>query len=99
MISRLVNVNAIKNSLDHIFSGTPGERVLLPEFGTNLRKLLYEGITDFNVEQIVAEIKYAVSRWEPRVQVTSVVDVSIVEDHENNTVHLKVIYTIPGLSD
>ena len=99
MISRLVNVNAIKNSLDNIFSWTPGERVLLPEFGTNLRKLLYEGITDFNVEQIVAEIKYAVSRWEPRVQVTSVVDVSSVEDHENNTVHLKVIYTIPGLSD
>ena len=99
MISRLVNVNAIKNSLDNIFSWTPGERVLLPEFGTNLRKLLYEGITDFNVEQIVAEIKHAVSRWEPRVQVTSVVDVSSIEDHENNTVHLKVIYTIPGLSD
>lgn len=98
-INKLVNVNAIRNSLDNIFSWTPGERVLNPEFGTNLRKLLYEGITDFNVEQIVAEIKHAVAQWEPRVQVANIVDVSTVEDNENNTVHLKVIYTIPGLSD
>ena len=98
-IDRLVNVNAIRNSLDNIFSWTPGERILNPEFGTNLRKLLYEGITDFNVEQIVAEIKHAVAQWEPRVQVANIVDVSTTEDHENNTVHLKVIYTIPGLSD
>ena len=98
-IDRLVNVNAIRNSLDNIFSWTPGERVLNPEFGTNLRKLLYEGITDFNVEQIVAEIKHAVAQWEPRVQVANIVDVSTTEDHENNTVHLKVIYTIPSLSD
>ena len=98
-IDRLVNVNAIRNSLDNIFSWTPGERVLNPEFGTNLRKLLYEGITDFNVEQIVAEIKHAVAQWEPRVQVANIVDVSTTEDHENNTVHLKVIYTIPRLSD
>ena len=98
-IDKLVNVNAIRNSLDNIFSWTPGERILNPEFGTNLRKLLYEGITDFNVEQIVAEIKHAVAQWEPRVQVANIVDVSATEDHENNTVHLKVIYTIPGLSD
>ena len=98
-INKLVNVNAIRNSLDNIFSWTPGERILNPEFGTNLRKLLYEGITDFNVEQIVAEIKHAVAQWEPRVQVANIVDVSTTEDHENNTVHLKVIYTIPGLSD
>ena len=98
-IDKLVNVNAIRNSLDNIFSWTPGERILNPEFGTNLRKLLYEGITDFNVEQIVAEIKHAVAQWEPRVQVANIVDVSTTEDHENNTVHLKVIYTIPGPSD
>ena len=98
-IDKLVNVNAIRNSLDNIFSWTPGERILNPEFGTNLRKLLYEGITDFNVEQIVAEIKHAVAQWEPRVQVENIVDVSTIEDHENNNVHLKVIYIIPSLSD
>jgi len=50
MLNRLANVNAIRNSLHNIFSWIPGERVLLPEFGSNLRKLLYEGITDYNVE-------------------------------------------------
>ena len=66
-LQKLVNVNAIKNSIHNIFSWTPGERILNPEFGSNLRKLLYEGITDFNQEQIIAEIRHSVSQWEPRV--------------------------------
>ena len=66
-IGKLVNVNAIKNSLHQIFTWIPGERILLPEFRSNLRKLLYEGITDFNVEHIVAAIRHSVSECEPRV--------------------------------
>ena len=68
-IGNLVNVNAIKNSLHQIFTWIPGERILLPEFGSNLRKLLYEGITDFNVERIMAEIRHCISEWEPRVEI------------------------------
>lgn len=98
-ISRLANVNAIRNSLKNIFSWIPGQRVLLPEFGSNLRKLLYEGITEYNVEQIITEIKRVVTQWEPRVQIQQIYDASTVDDHENNTVHLKITYVIPGLSD
>ena len=68
-IGNLVNVNAIKNSLHQIFTWIPGERILLPEFGSNLRKLLYEGITDFNVERIMVEIRHCISEWEPRVEI------------------------------
>lgn len=98
-LERLVNVRAIRNSLKNIFSWIPGERVLLPEFGSNLRKLLYEGITQHNVEQVIAEIKHIVTKWEPRVTITNIVDASTVDDHENNTVHIKIIFVILGLSD
>lgn len=96
--SKLVNVNAIKNSIHNIFSWTPGERILNPEFGSNLRKLLYEGITDFNQEQIIAEIRHSVSQWEPRVQIDNIVKLTSTEDKEDNTVHLRIIYSIPSLT-
>ena len=44
-IEKSVNVKAIYNSLRNIFTWIPGERILLPEFGSRLRSLLYEGIT------------------------------------------------------
>ena len=97
-LQKLVNDNAIKNSIHNIFSWTPGERILNPEFGSNLRKLLYEGITDFNQEQIIAEIRHSVSQWEPRVQIDNIVKLTDVDDKENNTVHLRIIYSIPTLT-
>ena len=97
-LQKLVNVNAIKNSIHNIFSWTPGERILNPEFGSNLRKLLYEGITDFNQEQIIAEIRHSVSQWEPRVQIDNIVKLTDIDDKENNTVHLRIIYSIPTLT-
>jgi len=44
-VEKNVNVKAIFDSLHNIFTWTPGERILLPEFGSRLRSLLYEGIT------------------------------------------------------
>lgn len=98
-MSKLVNVRAVQNSLHQIFTWIPGERIINPEFGSNLRRYLYEGITDQNIEAIVAEIRHCVSKWEPRVVVDKVVNVQSMDDTENNTVRLDVVYHIIGLDD
>lgn len=66
-VNENTDINAIFNSLRNIFTWTPGERILLPEFGSRLYNLLYEGITKYTEEAIIAEIKQCVSEWEPRV--------------------------------
>ena len=58
----------------------------------------HEGITDFNQEQIIAEIRHSVSQWEPRVQIDNIVKLTDIDDKENNTVHLRIIYSIPTLT-
>lgn len=98
-LEKNVNVTAIKRSIHNIFHWTPGERILNPEFGSNLRKFLYEGITDYNKEQIMAEIRRCVTEWEPRARVDRVIDMSRVSDHEENTVKLEIIYSIPSLTN
>ena len=60
---------------------------------------LYEGITDYNVDQIVSEINSCVSKWEPRVRITDIDYDENVDDVEDNTVHLIIKYVMPELSD
>lgn len=98
-VANLKDIEAIKNSLHNIFTWIPGERILNPEFGCNLRRLLYNGITEFNKEQIAAEIRQSVSKWEPRVKIEKIVDVGTVDDTENNTVCLDIIFSIPELNN
>ena len=98
-ISKDVNVKAVFNSLHNIFTWMPGENILFPDFGSRLRKMLYEQITDYNVEQIVAEIRGVVLKYEPRVNIIKVVNVSDINDTENNTVRLDIIFTIPSLGN
>ena len=98
-ISKDVNVKAVFNSLHNIFTWIPGENILYPDFGSRLRKMLYEQITEYNVEQIVAEIRGVGLKYEPRVNIIKVVNVSDINDTENNTVRLDIIFTIPSLGN
>lgn len=97
-INKLVDIKSVQNSIDNIFSWTPGERILNPEFGNRLYQYLYEGINQYNEEQIVAEIRNCVSRWEPRVTITNITNVSEVSDTEDNTIILNIEYYINGLN-
>lgn len=98
-IARNVNIRAVQNSIDNIFTFIPGEKILDPEFGNKVRRYLYDGITQFNEEQIVAEIRRCLVQYEPRVQLKKVVNVSDVHDTENNTIALNIYYTIDGIED
>lgn len=98
-ISKLVNVKAVQNSLKNIFTWIPGERILNPEFGSKLKLYLYQGIVPETSEKIIAEIRHCISELEPRINLVQVVDVSTLDDHEDNTIHLEIVYTIPDLSD
>jgi len=47
---------AIKNSITNIFLTSPGQKILSPEFGLDLRRYLFEQVNDFNAFQIQDDI-------------------------------------------
>lgn len=97
-LAKLVNVQAVLNSIHNIFTWTPGERILNPEFGNNLKKYLYEGINEFTAESITAEIRRCINEYEPRAHIVSINNVSNINDTENNTIQIDIVFTIPSLS-
>lgn len=88
------DIEAINNSLRNIFNTSPGERILVPEFGANLRRYLFASITEATANSIGSAIVRTIEMWEPRVEVDFVNVVGKPELHEY---HVKIRLTIIGL--
>ena len=65
-------VDQIKADMLQLLLTTPGERVMLPEFGTPLRKLFFEPNDTILEDEARRMIATSLRNWEPRVEVTAV---------------------------
>jgi len=68
---------AILAGLKQLLLTNQGERVMLPEYGTNIRKHLFEPDDIQTRTQIQREVEAAISRWEPRI---SLRNISVTQD-------------------
>jgi phage baseplate assembly protein W len=65
-------INQIKADLLQLLLTNPGERVMLPSYGTPLRTLLFEpndAILEIRAKQMIAD---AILIWEPRIVITNI---------------------------
>lgn len=67
----------IRESLWILFSTALGERVMLPEYGTQIWQMVFQGINTSLKTQIADLIQQAILYWEPRIDV---LDVSVDAD-------------------
>jgi len=86
---------AIKNSLINLFNTRPGQRILLPEYGTNLLGMLFEGVTEYKGKILGNYIIRAIDRWEPRVEV---IKVKVVAEPDKHQYTLILALHIPTLN-
>lgn len=63
--------DAIKSDLLHLLLTTPGDRLYLPDFGTNLRQYLFEPNDNKVRDDIKTEIQTAVSKYIPNLTITT----------------------------
>jgi hypothetical protein len=70
-ISSSQDVQEIKESIVRIIMTSPGERVMLPEFGSKFKTMLFESNLTIDGE-IQSEIYNCISRWEPRVNIINI---------------------------
>jgi phage baseplate assembly protein W len=89
----------IKSNLINLLLTDKGERVFNPEFGTDLRRVLFEGITEDIVPTIQNLITTNVNIFIPEVQVTNIT--VNTDNKENNSISVTVVYQlkISGTSD
>lgn len=72
ILAQKKGVDQIKADLLQLLLTNPGERVMMPDFGTPLRKLIFEP-NDSSLEIQAREmIITSIRTWEPRVVITNI---------------------------
>ena len=61
---------AIRQSILLLLSTRPGERVMRPDYGCNLHRLLFWPNDNTTAGLAIHYVRQAIERWEPRVQIT-----------------------------
>jgi phage baseplate assembly protein W len=84
------NYNAIKNSIFNLFNTPKGQKPLNPEFGLNINRYLFNGLSESIAYVIGNDILDNLSRFEPRVKVLNV-DVAVDEPKFQYIITLVVV--------
>lgn len=72
IMAQKTGVNQIKADLLQLLLTNPGERVMIPTYGTPLRKLLFEPNDSFLINKAKQVISDAILKWEPRVIIENI---------------------------
>jgi phage baseplate assembly protein W len=93
-INALYDVEAVKNSIANAFLTTPGQKILNPTFGIDIRQYLFEPVDTFTSELIRDDIESKLPASEPRITVEDVV-VEAMEEQQEYYISLQI--NIPSL--
>lgn len=96
-IALVTRQREIEESIRLILATAPGERPMRPEFGCAIHDFVFAPADAATAGQIAYEVRAALDRWEPRIDL---VDVQIrfdVADH--GVLYIDVHYSIRGTND
>jgi phage baseplate assembly protein W len=91
------DVDSIKQSLQTIILTKIGTKTKFqnPIFGAATADLLFEKINPFTISSLEEEIEFAITNWEPRVSIDSIV---INSDPNNHKIKVSITYSIISLN-
>lgn len=88
-----------KSNIINLILTKKGERVLQPEFGCDVHKIIFENITDDNLANIQGSVRSAIKIWLPYVEV---IDVQVTKDENHNSVFASITFALtinPTITD
>jgi phage baseplate assembly protein W len=93
-IQVLYDIDAVKVSIANCFLTSPGQRILNPTYGIDLRRYLFEDINEDVAYFIAEDIQTNLPRFEPRVVVKGV---TVTPDVDNQQYLITLVIDVPAL--
>jgi len=84
----------IKSNLINLLLTNKGERIMNPEFGCNLKSVLFEGITEDTFDVIRNLINTNVGIFVPQVAISDIIIDDSPDYNNNNTISITIQYSI-----
>jgi phage baseplate assembly protein W len=81
----------IKSNLINLLLTDIGERVMNPTFGCNLRRFLFEGINENNIENLKNNLLNSISIFIPEI---TIIEIAITPNTDYNLIDLSINYVL-----
>jgi len=94
-VDSIFDLVAVQNSIVTVFTTSPGQKILNPTFGLDLRSYLFEPITENTAFFIRDDIFNNLSKYEPRVVVRNV---SVVPNIDEQLYEITLQIDVPQLN-
>jgi phage baseplate assembly protein W len=93
-IMKKIDYSSISQSIQNILLTNHYEKPFRPDFGSNIRKLLFENIDLMTASILDQEIRNSIKNYEPRVLIENL---QILPDYENNWYTVNMTYSVVNL--
>ena len=90
-IGKSTGATAVKRAIVGILKTNFNERMFQPEFGSNIRALLFEPMNPITEQRMKTEIEEAVKRHEPRAQV---IGINVTAQEEQNRYLVNILFNV-----
>jgi len=87
------DASAIKQAIVNLLLTNKGERLMNPEYGSDIRSYLFEPLDYATASQITTNIRYSIDRWEPRISVSTL---KAYPNFDDNGFDVEMTYSVRG---
>jgi len=94
-VAALYDEEAVKNSVANAFLTAPGQKILSPAYGMDIRRFLFEPIDDFIMEIMKDDIRIGLPIMEPRITIS---ELKVTGDPDTNTYYISMMINVPSLN-
>lgn len=88
------DASAVKQAIVNLLLTNKGEKVFNPEYGSNIRKFLFEPLDYATAAQVKRNIESTVLTYEPRVIIE---DLRCIPNFNDNGFDVEMTYTLKGV--
>ena len=90
-VGKKTGASAVKSAIVSILKTNHNERMFQPEFGSNIRALLFEQMNPITEQRIKTEVENAVRNHEPRAEVLGI---TVDGQEEQNRYLVSILFNI-----
>lgn len=90
-VARVINENAVKESIYNLVMTDRGERLFQPNIGCDIRGSLFENIDPNSMLILEKNIENTIKTYEPRCNLR---DVEVSGNIDNNELRVKIVFSV-----
>ena len=90
-VGKKTGVSAVKSAIVSILKTNHNERMFQPEFGSNIRALLFEQMNPITEQRMKTEVENAVRNHEPRAEILGI---TVTGQEEQNRYLVSILFNV-----